>query len=103
VRPDLKAILKAKAVNQQKPSCSWWQTKACRVGATVILLMWPAAYWLSNGPAIYAMVRGWLPVPVYRVIYGPITHLMRYLGHETLANYGQWWLELGYAHELDNR
>jgi hypothetical protein len=66
----------------------------------VIVLVWPFAYWLSSGPASYAVVRGWMPVPVYRAIYGPLTYLMRSPVHETLANYGQWWLDLGYEHEL---
>jgi hypothetical protein len=73
------------------------------VGAVLLLGWLFASYWLSNGPAIYAVVRGWMPVPVYRTIYGPLTYLLRYPGHETLANYGQWWLELAYAHELDSR
>ena len=57
----------------------------------------------SIGPDRGPGDRGWLPVPVYRAVYGPLTYLMRYPGHETLANYGQWWLDLAYSHEFEDR
>lgn len=66
----------------------WWQAAA--------LTLWlVAAYPLSAGPAVYAVMRGWLPGQTFQAVYGPVWRCRRL---RPVDHYLCWWLARGYSH-----
>jgi hypothetical protein len=58
--------------------------------ALIALLAVPLLFVLADGPAIYAVERGWMDWPTFETVWGPLPEVF---GDDLVDAYENWWWE----------
>ena len=77
----------------------WWRRKRWALAFALWLLVLPFLYFLSGGPALYAIQRGWLSEDTATAFYVPCQPVFRrWPALADLILPYTWWYELGRRH-----